>query len=86
MQFVNDWEAKSETRALAELVEYLEYYEQANGVICLDDDAPGDGREVVGSTFSPFEVWFSVALMYLILTGGLSWLVHRMERRLRRHD
>jgi polar amino acid transport system permease protein len=44
------------------------------------------GREVVGSTFSPFEVWFTVALMYLVLTGGLSLVVHRMERRLRRHD
>ena len=27
------------------------------------------GREVVSSTFSPFEVWFTVALLYLVLTG-----------------
>jgi polar amino acid transport system permease protein len=40
------------------------------------------GREVVSSTFSPFEVWFTVAGMYLILTGGLSWLVRRLELRL----
>ena len=39
------------------------------------------GREVVSSTFSPFEVWFTVALMYLLLTGSLSLLVRRMERR-----
>jgi polar amino acid transport system permease protein len=44
------------------------------------------GREVVGSTFSPFEVWFTVALMYLLLTGGLSWAVQRLERRMARHD
>jgi polar amino acid transport system permease protein len=44
------------------------------------------GREVVSSTFSPFEVWFTVALMYLVLTGGLSLLVNRLEKRLARHD
>ncbi|MBI2384356.1 MAG: ABC transporter permease subunit [Gammaproteobacteria bacterium] len=38
------------------------------------------GREVVSSTFSPFEVWFTVAAMYLLLTGGLSWLVRRLEK------
>ncbi len=43
------------------------------------------GREVVSSTFSPFEVWFTVAAMYLVLTGSLSLLVRRMERRLA-HD
>ena len=39
------------------------------------------GREVVSSTFSPFEVWFSVALLYLILTGVLSLVVRRLERK-----
>jgi polar amino acid transport system permease protein len=43
------------------------------------------GREVVSSTFSPFEVWFCVALLYLLLTGSLSWAVRRMERRIS-HD
>lgn len=43
------------------------------------------GREVVSSTFSPFEVWFTVALMYLLLTGTLSWFVRRLEQRLA-HD
>ncbi|OED42908.1 ABC transporter permease [Endozoicomonas sp. (ex Bugula neritina AB1)] len=37
------------------------------------------GREVVSVTFSPFEVWFSVALLYLVLTGALSYVVRRME-------
>jgi polar amino acid transport system permease protein len=43
------------------------------------------GREVVSSTFSPFEVWFSVAAMYLLLTGSLSLLVRRLEKRMA-HD
>ncbi|WP_026353276.1 amino acid ABC transporter permease [Solimonas variicoloris] len=43
------------------------------------------GREVVASTFSPFEVWFTVAAMYLLLTGTLSVLVRRLEKRLA-HD
>lgn len=44
------------------------------------------GREVVASTFSPFEVWFTVAAMYLLLTGSLSYLVRRMEKRLAAGD
>ncbi|MES2488481.1 MAG: amino acid ABC transporter permease [Pseudomonadota bacterium] len=43
------------------------------------------GREVVSSTFSPFEVWFSVAILYLLLTGSLSLVVRRLEKRLA-HD
>jgi len=43
------------------------------------------GREVVSSTFSPFEVWFTVAAMYLLLTGALSLWVRRLEGRLA-HD
>ncbi len=44
------------------------------------------GREVVNSTFAPFEVWFTVALLYLVLTGLLSWLVQRLEKRLSASD
>lgn len=44
------------------------------------------GREIVSSTFTPFEVWFTVALMYLVLTGALSLLVRRLERRLAAGD
>lgn len=43
------------------------------------------GREIVSSNFRPFEVWFTVALMYLVLTGCLSWLVRRLEKRMA-HD
>lgn len=44
------------------------------------------GREIVSSTFTPFEVWFTVALMYLVLTGSLSLLVRRLEHRLAAGD
>ena len=43
------------------------------------------GREIVASTFSPFEVWFTVALMYLLLTGALSIYVRKLERKMA-HD
>ena len=41
-EFVNEWEGNSDTRKLPEFIEYLDYFEQANGVVCLEDDAPGD--------------------------------------------
>jgi len=43
------------------------------------------GREIISSNFRPFEVWFTIALMYLALTGSLSYLVRRLEKRLA-HD
>jgi len=44
------------------------------------------GREVVTSTFQPFEVWFTVAFLYLILTTSLSFLTQLLERRLAESD
>jgi DNA helicase II / ATP-dependent DNA helicase PcrA len=41
-EFVTEWEDKSDTRKLPEFIEYLDYFEQANGAVCLEDDAPGD--------------------------------------------
>jgi len=46
-QFAKEWEAKSETRGLTEFIEYLDYYPQANGSICLEDDAPGDAVQLM---------------------------------------
>ncbi|WP_035589310.1 amino acid ABC transporter permease [Hippea jasoniae] len=40
------------------------------------------GREIVSSTFSPFEIWFSVAALYFIVTYTLSLLDRYLERRL----
>ena len=39
------------------------------------------GREVVTSTFAYFEIYFTVALMYLVLTFTLSMCVKYIERR-----
>lgn len=40
------------------------------------------GREVITSTFATFEIWFTVAGMYFVLTFGLSLVVRYIERRL----
>jgi DNA helicase-2/ATP-dependent DNA helicase PcrA len=46
-QFMKDWEPKSETRDLPEFLEYLDYFEQANGTLSLEDDAPGDAVQLM---------------------------------------
>src|SRR5215470_7209993 len=46
-QFLKDWEPKSETRSLPEFLEYLDYYEQAGGVLCLEDGTPGDAVQLM---------------------------------------
>lgn len=40
------------------------------------------GREVISGSFAPFEVWFTVALLYLLITGLLSLLTQRLEKRM----
>jgi DNA helicase II / ATP-dependent DNA helicase PcrA len=47
VQFVNEWEPKSDTRGLPEFLEYLDYFEQADGILSLDDDAPGDAVQLM---------------------------------------
>ena len=42
------------------------------------------GRNVIAETYLSFEIWFTVAAMYLVLTITLSLLVSVLERRLRR--
>lgn len=37
------------------------------------------GREIVANTFSPFETWIIVALVYLAITFTLSYIGHRFE-------
>jgi len=46
-EFMKEWEAKSETRGLAEFIEYLDYYAQAGGVVSLEDDAPVDAVQLM---------------------------------------
>jgi polar amino acid transport system permease protein len=40
------------------------------------------GREIISETFLAFEIWFTVAVIYLLVTVTLSIVVSRMERRL----
>ena len=46
-EFAKEWEAKSETRKLPEFLEYLDYFQQANETISLDDEAPGDALQLM---------------------------------------
>jgi polar amino acid transport system permease protein len=41
------------------------------------------GREIVANTFSPFETWLIVALMYFAITAFLSLLGNRIEKRMK---
>ena len=41
------------------------------------------GRAIVAETFLTFEIWFTVAAIYLVITVSLSFLVHAMEKRMR---
>jgi polar amino acid transport system permease protein len=45
-------------------------------------DLTKSGREIITSTFATFEIWLTVAAMYLIVTSVLSQFVFHMERRL----
>jgi len=39
------------------------------------------GQEIISETFLTFEVWFTVAAIYLVLTVSVSYLSHLLERR-----
>ncbi len=45
-------------------------------------DLTKSGREVITSTFATFEIWFTVAALYLLLTSILSQVIAWTERRL----
>jgi polar amino acid transport system permease protein len=45
-------------------------------------DLTKSGREIITSTFATFEVWLTVAAMYLVVTSLLSQVVFYMERRM----
>ncbi len=40
------------------------------------------GKEIVANTFSPFETWIVIALLYLSITSLLSFLGHILEKRM----
>lgn len=45
-------------------------------------DLTTEGRNLIADTFMTFELWFTVAALYLALTTSLSLLVNVLERRL----
>lgn len=55
------------------------------GYIAVQDLAKG-GYIIVGRTYSPFMPLIAVALIYLILVMFFTWLVGKLERRLRNSD
>lgn len=40
------------------------------------------GKEIVANTFSPFETWIVVALLYLSITTLMSYIGHRIEKKM----
>jgi polar amino acid transport system permease protein len=40
------------------------------------------GQEIIAETFLAFEVWFTVAAIYLLITVSLSMIVNIMENRM----
>jgi polar amino acid transport system permease protein len=48
-------------------------------------DLTSEGRNVISDTFMSFEIWFTVAVLYLVLTVSLSALAGWVERTMRRH-
>jgi len=49
-------------------------------------DLTMQGRSIIADTFLTFEIWFTIAGMYLIITVALSFVVNIMENRLRVAD
>ena len=39
------------------------------------------GQKIVSETFLSFEIWFTVAFCYLVITAGLSYIIRRVENR-----
>jgi polar amino acid transport system permease protein len=44
------------------------------------------GREAITTSFSTFEIWFCVAVLYLVINLPLSYFASRLERRLAQSD
>jgi len=46
-------------------------------------DLTMQAQSIVSDTFLTFEIWFTIAAIYLVITVSLSLLVHTMEKRLK---
>src|ERR1700723_1077766 len=47
VQFVKDWEQKSEGKHLRDFIEYLDYFAEASGDICLDEESADDAVQLM---------------------------------------
>jgi polar amino acid transport system permease protein len=45
-------------------------------------DLTMQGQKIVAETFLAFEIWFTVAAIYLVMTFGLSFAVRALEHRM----
>ncbi|OQX24217.1 MAG: polar amino acid ABC transporter permease [Desulfobacteraceae bacterium IS3] len=46
-------------------------------------DLTMQGQIIISNTFLTFEIWFTVAAIYLVITATLSLIVNRLEKRLK---
>ncbi|MBN2180030.1 MAG: amino acid ABC transporter permease [Deltaproteobacteria bacterium] len=46
-------------------------------------DLTMQGQAIIAETFLAFEIWFTVAAIYLVVTGALSFGVHALEEKLK---
>jgi polar amino acid transport system permease protein len=49
-------------------------------------DLTNEGRNIIADTIMTFEIWLTVAVLYLVLTASLSALSLQLERRVRRAE
>ena len=48
-------------------------------------DLTGVARVIIANSYAPYEIFITIALMYLAMTYGIIWLFNIWERRLMRH-
>ena len=48
-------------------------------------DLTTEGMNIISETFMAFEIWFTVAAIYLVITVSLSFFVSWLEHLMKRH-
>ncbi|AFV12401.1 glutamine transport system permease protein GlnP [Thermacetogenium phaeum DSM 12270] len=63
--------------------EFIAMLKDTSLLVCIGyAELTRQGQLIIGNTFRPFEIWFAVAFLYLIMTLSISRLVDFTERRL----
>lgn len=63
--------------------EFIAMLKDTSLLICIGyAELTRQGQLIIGTTFRPFEIWFAVAFLYLVMTLSISRLVDYTERRL----